>query len=108
MVDRLNALNNYRSFNTGCVTLHTVNFADLNWGPVGSGYPDRSEFLELNGHRLMLWSVGEVILSRFAFQGRGVQKAKLLFRPLLDEDFARAQRFLNHYSRPIKSKCRYW
>lgn len=88
----------------GCVTLRTIAFPEISWGPVGSGYPDRSEFLELNGHRLMVWAVCEVIWSRFVFQGRGVRKARVFFRPLLDEDFARAQRLLTHYSRPIRSE----
>lgn len=105
---RLQKLNQYLNLSTGCATLATVPLDKLKWGPVGNSRPDRSEFLELNGNRLMLWAIAEVVVPNFKAHGNNLRKPQLLFRPLLDDDFACAQTLLNQYSRPTRGILLRW
>lgn len=72
------------------MTLRTIPFNDVYWGPIGHGSGDKSEFLMLNGQPLMVWAVSELIYLNFSAQGRSIRKPGVMFRPLLDKDFVSA------------------
>lgn len=102
LCDRLNKLNSYLNLATACATLKTVPFGDLRWGASGMGSSDNSEHLCLDGRRISLWAVAEVVFPNFRKKGLPIRKPGVLFRPLLSLDFKQAARILNVKSSPPK------
>ncbi len=80
-------MNNYSNPATSCYSLHTLDIDRVTWGDVGHGRLDNSEYLCIDGRRLMLWTVAEVICPNFIKNKMPVRKSGLLFRPILDEDY---------------------
>ena len=108
LVVRLNAVNRYINMTAGRATLHTLPFNKLGWGPVTSSWPDKSEFLFMDGHRLTLMMLVKLKYCDFVRDGMVQRRPKVFVCPLLAGDMARAVRLMHNYSRPIKSTSFAW
>lgn len=66
------------------------------------GSADSSEYLCMNGKRLGLWAVAELVFPNFKKKGLPIRKPGVLFRPIVERDFRQAARILNLKSAPVK------
>ncbi|KAF7797228.1 hypothetical protein EIP86_008420 [Pleurotus ostreatoroseus] len=104
---RLNRLNDHFNERTSCATLHNVPFDRLRWGPVGYGRQDKSTYLMLGDHELMLWAVAEIVGLNLYAKVNGVRthparRQSIMFKPLLASDYDMACRIVKDMAHPIK------